>query len=131
MKLRQPVRVTELFQTFRSRLLDGVAPATPQELLSELSHDASVMRSFDQAPPNTEAGRFFRIVGALNTTTFHPIALLLHRSAEVPGERRERALHAIQSYLIRRMIMGLSTRGLPRCGHSCSDRRTGRFGAGG
>ena len=76
MKLRQPVRVTELFQTFRSRLLDGVAPATPQELLSELSHDASVMRSFDQAPPNTEAGRFFRIVGALNTTTFHPIALL-------------------------------------------------------
>jgi hypothetical protein len=116
MKLGRTVPVRDLFPTFRSRVLDAPGAPPPDEVLEELCRDAGVMRSFDEIPPDTEAGRFFRILDALDTTVFHPLALLLFRTPEIPLGRRDRALHALESYLIRRMLLGLSTRGYSELG---------------
>jgi hypothetical protein len=45
----------------------------------------------------------------MDTTTLIPVALLLFRTSELSGERRRRALRALESWLVRRMMLGATT----------------------
>jgi hypothetical protein len=114
MKLGRLVPATELFTQFRTHVLD--APTAPDiaTLIEEMCHDARVMRSFDNQPGGSLEARFFRNLDALDTTTVLPIALFLYRSDELALEAKRTGLRALESWLVRRMVCGSSTKNYNR-----------------
>lgn len=108
MKLGAPVPATELFATFRQRILaEGV---DPESLVRELCADAGVLRSFDRPEPKTPEAEFFARLDVLDAGTILPVVLLLFRSQEVSESVRRRALKILESWLTRRALMRLTTR---------------------
>jgi hypothetical protein len=109
MKVGKPARVQHLFADFRKEFLEPSDSPAARSLILELSRDAETFRSFDDFPEGTVEGRFFHCLRQLDTTTLLPVALLLFRSQELGTERRRRALRALESWLIRRMLLGATT----------------------
>ncbi len=114
MRLRDTVMATELFAVFRGRVLDAAQAPPTADLIAELCRDAATMRGFDALAPATPEGRFFRRLAVLDTTTVLPLALLLFRSPEVTPERRRATLAALESWLVRRMVCGLTSKNYNR-----------------
>lgn len=114
MKLGRVVPATELFSEFRAHVLDKTNPAAIGDLVEELCRDAATMRSFDSQAIGSTEERFFRHLEALDTTTVLPVVLLLFRDKELTPERRRRALTALESWLTRRMLVGLTTKNYNR-----------------
>ncbi len=113
MELGLVVRADNLFDTFRKDLLrpDGVLMS---ELVPRLCEDARVMRSFDDFEKGTPEELFFARLEAMDTTTMLPIALLLFRSTELGADRRRRALWALESWLVRRAVLRLTSKNYNR-----------------
>jgi hypothetical protein len=110
MQTGRVVSAEELFETFRRDVLGSPLADNPVGLIEILNRDAAVLRSFDDLPPAERAGRrLLATFEALDTTTMVPVAMLLFRSSMDPG-RRARALSAMESYLVRRLLRGLSTK---------------------
>lgn len=109
MRTGKIVKAPRLFAEFRIRVMraDDAPPASA--LIEELCGDAQKYRSFDSLDPQSDAGRFFRRLDRMDTTTLIPVALLLFRSSELSPERRDRGLRALESWLVRRMILGATT----------------------
>jgi hypothetical protein len=114
MKLGRIIPATELFAEFRAHVLGAPAAAPADVLIDELCRDAAVLRSFDDRPPGTVEEQFFRHLDALDTSTVIPVALLLYRSEEVGQERRQAGLRALESWLVRRMLCGLTAQAYNR-----------------
>ncbi len=112
MKTEDLVPATELFATFRQRILSKSADA--EALIRELCADAGVIRDFDHPPPKTPEAEFFRRMGPLDAGTVLPIVLLLFRSPEIAVERRRRALRILESWLVRRALMRLTAKNYNR-----------------
>lgn len=110
MQTGQIVTAEALFDAFRRNILGGPLSDDPVRLVKTLNDDAAVLRGFDQFPEGEIVGRrFIATLDALDITTMVPVALLLFRSSIEPA-RRARALTAIESYLVRRLLRGLSTK---------------------
>lgn len=107
-----PVPATELFATFRQRVLSKSTDA--EALIRELCADAAVMRGFDSPPPGTPEAEFFARLGPLDAGTVLPIVLLLFRSPQISVERRRRALRILESWLTRRALMRLTAKNYNR-----------------
>jgi hypothetical protein len=116
MKLGRPVSATQLFSEFRSEILAKTPTHEIGRLVRELCHDAAVMRSFDDQAAGSVEQQFFAHLAVLDTTTVLPVVLLLFRSSEVPADRRSRALRAIESWLVRRMLAGLTAKNYNKIG---------------
>jgi hypothetical protein len=114
MTSKDTVAATKLFQTFRTRVLDEPPGDDAERLTRELCNDAGVMRSFDSLDPRSVAGRYFRALEGADTTTVLPLTLLLFRRDDLEPARRDRALVALESYIVRRMLMGLTTKAYNR-----------------
>lgn len=110
MKLGRIVPATELFSEFRAEILDKTDPAAVGDLIEELCADAANVRSFDNQPAGSLEAGFFATLDALDTSTVLPVALLLFRTPDVSTEQRRRALGAIESWLVRRMLAGLTAK---------------------
>ena len=91
MKLRQMAPATELFGTFRERVLGAVPRPDVAVLIPELCRDAKVMRSFDAQAPGSIEATFFERLEALDTSTVIPLVLFLFREPTLDPERRRRA----------------------------------------
>jgi hypothetical protein len=81
MSLEKVIPATELFSTFRTRILSAETDA--EALIKELCADAAVMRSFDSPEPKSPEAEFFNWMAALDAGTLLPVVLLLFRSPEV------------------------------------------------
>jgi hypothetical protein len=110
MKLRKVVPATELFATFRQNVLSSVPPPQMAELIPEIRRDAHTIRSFDDQEPGSVEATFFDRLEALDTATPLPLVLFLFREPAVSVDRRRRALWMLESWLVRRMILGLTTK---------------------
>ena len=110
MKLRRVVPATELFTAFREHLLSAVPPPNMAGLIPELCRDARTMRSFDALEPGSVEATFFRRLAALDTSTVLPLVLFLFRENAVSPDRRRRGLRMLESWLVRRMLMGLTAK---------------------
>ncbi|MDV3135634.1 DUF262 domain-containing HNH endonuclease family protein [Mycobacterium sp. 29Ha] len=113
-ELAEPVAATELFDIFRVRILQPAACPPMSELIPKLTHDASVLREFQSAAPGTAERRFYDLLELMDTTTLMPIALLLLRSGTVTPARRARAFRILESFLVRRMLCGGTTKNYNR-----------------
>lgn len=114
MKLGRIIPATELYAEFRAHILGATEQVTTSDLIHELCDDAAVLRGFDSQPPGSVEEQFFRHLDALDTTTVIPVALLLYRSPEVTLEQRHIGLQALESWLVRRMLCGLTTQSYSR-----------------
>jgi hypothetical protein len=109
MRTGKPPRVQRLFADFRRLIMQAEPPPEAADIVKELSSDAKTYRSFDEADRASVEGRFFHRLDLMDTTTLIPVALLLFRSKELSVERRQRALRALESWLVRRMMLGANT----------------------
>jgi hypothetical protein len=110
MKLRKIIPATELFAMFRQEVLQTKPPPNTEQLIQELCRDASILRGFDDRPAGTIEATFFDRLQQLDTTTLLPLALLLFREPAVTGERRQRALRILESWLVRRSLLRLTAK---------------------
>ena len=110
MKLRKVVPATELFATFRTNILSTVPPPLMAELIPEIRRDAHTIRSFDDQERGSVEATFFERLDALDTATPLPLVLFLFREPGISVERRRRALRMLESWLVRRMILGLTAK---------------------
>lgn len=109
MQLGEVIATDRLFELFRRDVL-GSPDTDAMALIGTLNEDAAIMRGFDTPQPGSTDARFFDALSTVDTTTMHPVALLLFRSEELQDGRRNRALSALASYLIRRMVCGFSAK---------------------
>lgn len=114
MELGQVVRADKLFDSFRKDVLRAPSPSPVAKLVPRFCEDARIMRSFDSFQPGTPEELFFSRMEALDTTTMLPIVLLLFRSVQVSQVRRRRALAALESWLVRRAILRLTSKNYNR-----------------
>ncbi len=114
MKLGKIIASTELFATFRKQILNASPRPDAAALVRELTLDARTLRSFDAQPTGSVEQLFFERLEALDVTTVMPLALLLFTRSEIALDDRRRALQMVESWLVRRMLMGLTTKNYNR-----------------
>jgi Protein of unknown function DUF262/Protein of unknown function (DUF1524) len=106
MRTAKVARVQHLFADFRKEIMRADPAPLARDLILEISDGAATYRSFDSFDALSVEGKFFRRLEEMDTTTLLPVALLLFTSEEVTPDRRQRALRALESWLVRRMILG-------------------------
>ena len=99
-----------LFRRFKEYVRRTTTPA--ETLAKDLAELGSVFDSFDRFPTNSREWWFFRRLGEMDLTTVQTVTLYLFSLPEssLSLERRHRALDAIESYLVRRLVTRSSTR---------------------
>ena len=113
-ELAEFVPATELFEIFRTRVLRPATCPAMAELIPTLARDAAIFRRFQAAEAGSPERRFADLLELLDTTTLMPIALLLLRSDQISAERRANAFATLESFLVRRMLCGWTTKNYNR-----------------
>jgi hypothetical protein len=110
------VPVGQLYIEFRAHVDQAYADrtGTARDILDSIRRYAAVFQSFDRSEADSRKALFFGRLAAMgNTTAFAFLLELFVRHGEEPGE-----LHAVlsdlESFLVRRMVCQLSTRGYNR-----------------
>lgn len=114
MELGRVVGTSSLFDTFRRDVLRATPAPSMKSLVPRLCEDARIMRGFRDYPQSTPERLFFDRLAAMDTTTLYPLALLLFRSPRVTESVRRRALGAVESWLVRRAILRLTSKNYNR-----------------
>lgn len=114
MRLQEEIATDQVFHRFR-RFADDRRihePERAREFLAALRADADQFRSFaDFAPESPEGTFYYRVVEALEAGVVTPVLLwLLAKRNGVPAEERARALAALESWIVRRTLLRLSTK---------------------
>lgn len=108
MRNRSEVPALGLFVEFQRQVNPTVVPDSGiRDFVERFISDARLYRSFDDLPKGTVPRRFFDRLELLDTTTLYPIALRLfiaERDGELDRAGRDRALRALESWVVRRMI---------------------------
>lgn len=113
MKRLDEINAHHLYDSFRG-LLESDDTRGSGPLLAEFAADAKLFQSFDTQPPGSPLHEFFTHLRALDTATVIPVILFLFKQESLSAERRLLALAALESWLVRRMICGFTTRAYNR-----------------
>ncbi|MEV4384131.1 DUF262 domain-containing protein [Micromonospora sp. NPDC049580] len=102
------VPVEQLFADFRRWL--GEKKASAAEVLADLAHHGHAMQRMESLPGSDPTGRLLQVLDLLSTTT--PVPILLHLQAKdgISAEQRAIAAGAIESFIVRRFVCGLTTK---------------------
>lgn len=95
-------------------MLEFVPQRDMADLIRELNRDAAIYRSFDEQPSGSPEALFFKRLEALDITTVMPLVLLLFTDPSISPTRRRSALGALESWLIRRTLLRLTTKNYNR-----------------
>lgn len=110
MRLLAEIPAASIFREFKTyvRKTNGTADKVAKDL-----HDCGlVFDSFDSFPKDSPEWWFFRRVNEMDLITVYPVLLWLFGQGDaVPLENRRRAMAAIESWLVRRLIGRDTTRG--------------------
>ena len=81
--------------------------------LSQLRIYGKIFRFFVESEPDSRFGKFFQRLNSIDTATVYPFLLEAFHNLNSPNSRAElkRLLRDIESFLVRRMICGLTTKG--------------------
>jgi uncharacterized protein with ParB-like and HNH nuclease domain len=105
------VTVSHLYMIFRDYAVRGPEPEAILQLLGEY---ASVYRSFDHFPPSSREGVFFNRVNTMDMTSAYPLLLEAFKRYRDEREVLYAVLRDLESFLVRRMVCQLNTRGYNR-----------------
>jgi len=111
LKKRDEVPVAHLYTAFREYASNGDEASIH---LKSLHQYAKVYQSFDTVDRNTREGLFFRRLGQMDITTAYPFLLELFTRYGGQNAQVSKVLVDIESFLVRRMVCQLPTRGYNR-----------------
>ncbi|WP_043694388.1 DUF262 domain-containing protein [Luteibacter sp. 9133] len=117
------VRSAHLFSAFKAFVASRekkenriiAAPRSAAEHMAMMVRFGRIYRAFGEAGHNSRLGTFLRRLDAVDTTTVYPFLLLAH-DALMPDNEAEfnSVLGVLESFLIRRMVCGLTTKNYNR-----------------
>ena len=105
---RREIRANEEFQEFQKY----VEERSIREVAEDITNIANLYRRIDQSSV-PEIKTFLEYRRVMNAGAVIP-ALLWLLSSGLPGEQLQKSIRAIESYMVRRMICGLSARSYPQ-----------------
>ncbi len=109
MRMVEEVPAGAIFGTFKKYVAHG--RLTAEAVAKDLAHFSEVFDSLDGFVGDSREWWFFRRIGEMDLITVYPALLhLFGLGDDLPVERRRRALVAIESFLVRRLIARDSTR---------------------
>lgn len=112
MRTREEVPVTHVYTVCRDYIIQSKISA--EAFLQDLCSKARLFGEFHELPETSPEGRFFQTMDILDVTSLMPVALeLFSRLGNEPKTLRP-ILRDLESFLIRRTICGLNTRGYNR-----------------
>ena len=110
MRTLEEVPAAAIFRLFKDYVAKNRLSA--ETVAKDLAYYAEVFDSLDGFVGNSREWWFFRRLNEMDLITPYPVLLYLFGlGEELPAERRRRALVAIESFLVRRLIARDSTRG--------------------
>ncbi|PSJ40996.1 DUF262 domain-containing protein [Allosphingosinicella deserti] len=113
MKIGDLVSVQNLFEAYRRWILDKEPFQGVAAELESISLTAGVEERLFMQEESDPIGKFGRFADAFDVSTAMPLVLYLATEAAL-GERLPEALGALESYILRRDICGLTTKGYNR-----------------
>jgi hypothetical protein len=114
MRRLREVATDRVFVEFRGYLPSSDAPPLP-ELVTELVADAAIFAGLDKHPASSVVGQFnYRVLKALDSAAVTPFLLWLLRYGpeDCPPEQRDKALRAMESWLVRRALCRYTAKGV-------------------
>lgn len=109
MRLRDQVPASAIFTEFKKYL--ATPGRTAQDVAVDLARYGETFDSFDSFPPDSREWWFFRRLNEMDLISVFPVLLYLYGlEDELAPDRRLRALVAIESFLVRRLVARASTR---------------------
>lgn len=108
---RQEIPIAHLYVTFRE--FAGKTGYSRDTFMS-LSRYAEVYQSFDQFEPGSREALFFERIGSMDLTTVFPFLMELFARHRDDAATTQVVLTDLESFLVRRMLCQLSTRGYNR-----------------
>lgn len=122
---------TTLFDAFHDYAINNQTISAADHLRT-LHTYGGVFEKFQSYDKSSREGQFFYRLEELETTTFFPLLLEVFKSADQqPPEEIARVLEALESFMIRRMVCGLTTKGYNKLVRSLIQKLRGseRFSA--
>ena len=113
LQTRDEVPIAHLYSAFRDYASNGKA-GNAQQIVASLRRYADTYQSFDSMPIGTRRRLFFERLEALDIGTAHPFLLELLSSDGQDHASVNAILADLESFLVRRMICQLNTRGYNR-----------------
>lgn len=104
---RQEVTVDHLFADFKAWMATSKAAAA--DVILDIRHYANTFWEILHLSGLDPAAVLLDRMAATSTTTPWPVILYLYGNADIPSQQRNRAIRAIDSFLMRRGICRLST----------------------
>ncbi|SFC32399.1 Uncharacterized conserved protein, contains ParB-like and HNH nuclease domains [Halobiforma haloterrestris] len=108
MQMGQQVRAKKLFPAFR-KFLDRTDLST-EEILQNIDYYSSIYEDISEPDRDTREGVFFHRLDVLDTTTPYPVLLWIFGQQDIPPAQRVKAIEAIESWLMRRMLCRLTSK---------------------
>jgi|AntDeeMinimDraft_4_1070355.scaffolds.fasta_scaffold00326_20 uncharacterized protein with ParB-like and HNH nuclease domain len=108
MQMSQQVRAKKLFPAFR-KYLDR-SEQSVEEIVKDINYYASIYETISEPDRGSREGIFFRRLDVLDTTTPYPVLLWIFGEESVPKPQRVKAIEAIESWLMRRMLSRLTSK---------------------
>lgn len=108
MKMSQQVRAKKLFPAFR-KYLDRTDDSV-EEIVTDIDYYASIYETISEPDRGSREGIFFYRLDVLDTTTPYPVLLWIFGQEDIPKDQRVRAVEAIESWLMRRMLSRLTSK---------------------
>jgi Protein of unknown function DUF262/Protein of unknown function (DUF1524)/Domain of unknown function (DUF4268) len=113
LKTADDVAVSHLYSAFKT-YCQAKPKVTAEDHFTEIRRYAAVFRSFDEFEPASREGRFFKRLAAMDTSTAYPFLLDLFRIAQDRRDLVAACLDRVESFLVRRLVCQLNTRGYNR-----------------
>jgi len=112
--LGEDISSNQLFERFRAMARDEKKPAVEQ--VKRFKEYAEIYRGFVEFPDASREGVFFGRLAAMEMTTLFPLLLEVFRRMRVPADvpARTQIIHDLESFLVRRMVCGLTTKSYTR-----------------
>lgn len=107
------VSIETLFASYRKWMLDSTPFASVTEELESITATAAVEQRLFSPSDGDPVGRFGRMADAFDVSTAMPLAIYLATEPSVAGRLKE-AFEALESYILRRDICGLTTKNYNR-----------------
>ena len=108
------IGASHIFASYKEFWAREIPGQGPEERMRQLHDYAQIFRGFEESASTTPRGRFLYRVRAMDMTTVYPLLLHLCARTDVAEASLEPIWQDIESFLVRRLVCRLSTRGYNR-----------------
>ena len=111
-KTEHDIPITHLFQEFREWWRKK--PQQTEAALQDLRHFSNIFRQFYESTTSSRLSIFAKRLRILDTSTVYPLLLFLLGECSLATTERDGVITDLESYLVRRMICGMTNKNYNR-----------------